>query len=139
MYDYNKAIQFRAGSGYSCTRNINEGTLRRYALLALADRNMLSPRMVTEEDLIAHKKGENKTFTLMVYGDDIHGRYGNQVMFANSEDVHKLMSFMENVVGPKTMEKFERHINGDPDDVEVIASSYYKKWKTSDEDWPLAC
>jgi hypothetical protein len=106
-------------------------------LLALDDRKMLSPRKVSEEDLIEQKKDSEKTFTRIVYGDDINHRHGGQVFFANQHDVDKLMSFLEEKVGRDCMKHFERNVNGKPDDVERIGMEYYMKWKASDAEWPL--
>ncbi len=153
MYDYNNPYStvkypIRARShetagftrtveGYNCLKDINRGVLRRYVLLALDDRKMLSPRSITEDDLTAAKKESDKTYTHIVYGDDINHRHGGQVFFANKHDVDTLMSFLEAIIGPARMDMLKRNINGEPDDVEKVASEYYRKWKLSDEDWPL--
>lgn len=114
----------RTVEGYDCLKEINRGVLRRYVLLALDDRKML-------------KKESDKTYTHIVYGDDINHRHGGQVFFANQHDVDKLMSFLEEKVGHDRMKHFERNVKGKPDDVERIGMEYYMKWKTSDVEWPL--
>jgi hypothetical protein len=127
----------RTVEGYDCLLEINRNVLRHFVLLALDDRKMLSPRKVSEEDLIEQKKDSEKTFTRIVYGDDINHRHGGQVFFANQHDVDKLMSFLEEKVGRDCMKHFERNVNGKPDDVERIGMEYYMKWKASDAEWPL--
>ena len=132
MAGYSRAVE-----GYDCLLEINRGVLRHFVLLALDDRKMLSTRCVTQDELIAQKKDSEKTFTRIVYGDDIDHRHGGQVYFANQNDVDTLMKFLEEKIGHERMKQFSVNIKGEPSDIERVGREYYLKWKTSDAEWPL--
>ena len=156
MYDYNQyahnseypihnsrmaARRYPKEDGYNLLKDINRKILRGFVFRALDDRGMISSRQVTKEDLIfAHDKvGLGKTFTVTIYGDDLGGKYGGKVFFANEGDVKKCMNFLEDYIGPAKMGEFTRSISSlEPDPITKVGQMFYEKWKVSDEEWPLA-
>ena len=114
-------------------RDVNRSMLRRYVILAMIFKGLLSETRIDSQS--------GKTFTLPVYGDEIDYRFGTRVMYANEQDVKYLVDFLEGKVaekyGAERMCILKRSIRkSEPDDVEKIGMEWLKKWQ-SDEDWPL--
>ena len=114
-------------------RDVNRSMLRRYVILAMIARGLLS-----ETRIDSHSE---KTFTMRIYGDEIGYRYGERVMYANEQDVKLLVDFLESKVvekyGAERMSILKRSIQKSvPDEVEKIGIEWLQKWQ-SDEDWPL--
>ena len=117
----------------------NRATLRKFALLALADHKMLKRRMISSSEFAdSNAPSPEKTYTFTVNPEDIDKMYGKSVMFANKKDVDTLVDFLEEKVGPTNMRIFYRKIggtdNGDP--VAKVAREWRAKWKNGEE-WPL--
>ena len=119
--------------------SINRKVLTQFALLALDDRGLLCGHRVAKSEFAdVTDPGPEKTFTYQVYGEDLNGRYGNRVMFANEEEVNTLVNFLIKQVGDERMHIFKRSIgNHEPDDVERIGREWYRRWGAG-ESWPLA-
>lgn len=114
-------------------RDVNRSMLRRYVILAMIARGLLSETMIDSHS--------EKTFTMRIYGDEIGYRYGERVMYANEQDVKLLVDFLESKVaekyGAERMSILKRSIQKSvPDEVEKIGIEWLQKWQ-SDEDWPL--
>ena len=114
-------------------RDVNRSMLRRYVILAMIARGLLSETMIDSHS--------EKTFTMRIYGDEIGYRYGERVMYANEQDVKLLIDFLESKVaekyGAERMSILKRSIQKSvPDEVEKIGIEWLQKWQ-SDEDWPL--
>ena len=117
----------------------NRATLRKFALLALADHKMLKRRMISSSEFAdSNAPSPEKTYTFTVNPEDIDKMYGKSVMFANKKDVDTLVDFLEKQVGPTDMSRLYRKIggndNGDP--VAKVARKWRAKWKNGEE-WPL--
>lgn len=125
---------YQATPGYKLNRNV----LVKYALLALADRELLSGRRVAKSEFASESDpGPEKTYTYQVYGEDINKKYGNQVMFANQRELDTLVRFLEGQVGKERMHTFHRFVDPNkPDDVERTAKEWLAKWRNG-EGWPL--
>ena len=124
---------------YNPLREINRHTLREIALKAMADRGLLSGKRIARSEYASPLDPQpEKEFTVQIYGEDIDNRYGKRVMFANEQDLNTVMAFLEEKVGKERMEVLRRSINPQPDEVAEIGYYWLNKWRTSDEEWPLA-
>ena len=111
----------------------NEKILLRHVYNALADHDMLAKARVTDDD--AQQKG-TKSYTVQVYGEDLNFRFEKQVMFANRDDVQKLLDILKKKVGKERMRIIKYAIGeyGPCDDLNRMAFEMRKEWK---EKWPL--
>ena len=118
---------------------LNRHVLRKFALLALADHDMLKGRLISRSEFAdADAPSPEKTYTFQVHPEDIDHRYGKYVKFANVEDVNTLVAFLEKQVGPIDMRRLYRKIGGidDGDPVAKVAAEWRAKWSKG-EGWPL--
>lgn len=137
---YSKNARYEAThQSDSSLAELNRNVLRRFALLALADHDMLKGRLIDRSEFaLSSDPGPEKTYTFQVYPEDIGHYYDNRVMFANTQDVNTLVAFLERHIDPATMRVVKRSIggtdNGDP--VEKVAREWRAKWNKGEE-WPL--